>query len=46
MVFTGQLACEVCAIDFKDAYGDLGVGYIECHHTVTLSMLREGQSTK
>jgi 5-methylcytosine-specific restriction protein A len=27
------LACEVCGFDFYAAFGDLGRGYIECHHT-------------
>ncbi len=30
------LRCEVCAFDFAQAYGDLGDGYIEVHHTTPL----------
>lgn len=35
---TGRLACEVCGFDFVSTYGDLGEGFIECHHTVPLAM--------
>lgn len=31
------LACEVCGMDFGAFYGELGDGYIECHHLVPLS---------
>ena len=34
---TGRLACEVCDFDFVSTYGDLGEGFIECHHTVPLA---------
>jgi len=30
---TGKLACEVCAFDFFDVYGQTGYGFAECHHT-------------
>jgi 5-methylcytosine-specific restriction protein A len=33
---TGRLACEVCGLDFSDRYGELGDGFIECHHTLPL----------
>jgi 5-methylcytosine-specific restriction protein A len=33
---TGRLACEVCDLDFAERYGELGDGFIECHHTVPL----------
>lgn len=33
---TGRLACEACDLDFAERYGELGEGYIECHHTVPL----------
>jgi len=33
----GELKCEVCDFDFKSEYGDLGDGYIECHHILPLS---------
>lgn len=33
---SGRLACEACGFDFERAYGDLGRGYIECHHLIPL----------
>lgn len=39
---TGALACEICGFDFQAVYGDLGEGFIECHHIVPLHHL-EGQ---
>ena len=41
----GRLACEVCSFDFRDRYGDLGEGYIECHHIVPLHALGERPTT-
>lgn len=35
----GKLECEVCLIDFEVKYGELGKGYIECHHKVPLAEL-------
>ena len=42
----GKLTCEVCDFDFKTAYGDLGDGFIECHHKMPLSTLEPGQTNK
>jgi len=42
----GALQCAACGFDFKTVYGDLGDGFIECHHTVPVSQLRPGQKTK
>ena len=42
----GVLRCEVCSFDFADAYGPLGSGYIEAHHTRPVSTLRAGARTK
>ena len=25
-------SCQACGFDFQKAYGDLGVGFVECHH--------------
>jgi 5-methylcytosine-specific restriction protein A len=36
-----KLVCEVCGFDFKDFYGDIGEGFIECHHIIPLSELKE-----
>jgi 5-methylcytosine-specific restriction protein A len=33
-----QLRCEACELDFAEAYGRLGEGYIECHHDVPLGL--------
>lgn len=42
----GRLACEVCDFDFMAAYGDLGHGFAECHHTVPISQLAEDHKTR
>lgn len=33
---TGSLACEVCNFIFDVYYGEIGMGFIECHHRVPL----------
>jgi 5-methylcytosine-specific restriction protein A len=38
---TGRLACEVCELDFEERYGEVGTGFIECHHLVPLSEGKE-----
>lgn len=35
----GKLDCEVCGFDFQKTYGELGNGYIECHHRTPLHSL-------
>ncbi len=42
----GRLVCQICGFDFKERYGNLGDGYIECHHTVPISHLNPGTRTK
>ena len=42
----GKLVCEVCEFNFADCYGDLGVNYIEAHHTLPVSELEEGHVTR
>ena len=37
----GRLACEVCGFDFAAKYGDLGDGFIECHHVLPLAQADE-----
>jgi 5-methylcytosine-specific restriction enzyme A len=32
-----RLACEVCDFDFAATYGQLGEGFIECHHRLPLA---------
>ena len=34
---TGVLKCEACDFDFYEKYGEIGKGFIECHHLVPLS---------
>ncbi|MGY2733663.1 HNH endonuclease [Sphingomonas sp. UYP23] len=45
-VAAGSLACEVCGFDFKAAYGNLGEGYIEVHHTRPVHTLIARTKTK
>lgn len=42
----GVLRCEACGFVFTEHYGELGAGFIECHHTVPVAQLRPGQLTK
>ncbi|MCX8532683.1 HNH endonuclease [Chryseobacterium luquanense] len=41
----GKLACEVCEFDFSKKYGEIGKGFIECHHTQQLSTYKINQKT-
>lgn len=41
----GNLKCEICSFDFYERYGNLGFGYIECHHIVPLSKLNHEKET-
>jgi 5-methylcytosine-specific restriction protein A len=40
------LPCEVCGFEFTSIYGELGLGFAECHHTMPVSQLRPGQPTR
>lgn len=42
---TGKLECEVCQFDFFKVYGELGKGFIECHHKAPLHLLIAAQNT-
>jgi 5-methylcytosine-specific restriction protein A len=42
----GAIACEVCGFDFHSAYGELGSGYIEVHHTKPVHTMKAGHKTK
>jgi len=42
----GRLECEVCGFEFKRVYGELGKGFIKCHHTKSVSQLRPGERTR
>lgn len=41
----GKLVCEVCEFDFDEKYGQIGKGFIECHHTQQLSTYNTNQKT-
>lgn len=34
-----RLICELCGFDFVQVYGELGEGFIECHHQKPISQL-------
>ena len=40
------MQCEVCGFIFKDMYGELGDGYIECHHIIPLADIELQKETK
>ncbi|WCR05219.1 HNH endonuclease [Paracoccus saliphilus] len=42
----GCLVCEVCGFNFEAVYGERGRGFIECHHTLPVSLLECGATTK
>ena len=37
----GKLDCEICGFDFYEKYGEIGKGFIECHHKKPLHELEE-----
>lgn len=41
----GRLVCEACGFDFERQYGELGVGFIECHHRFPLGEGEERETT-
>lgn len=42
----GFLSCEACIFDFEKFYGELGKGYIECHHRTPLSKFKVETNTR
>ena len=42
----GELVCEACGFNFEITYGELGKGYIECHHIVPLWSFEDTIETK
>ena len=42
----GKLDCEICSFDFYAIYGEIGKGFIECHHRKPLSELEPNTKTK
>lgn len=41
----GKLACEACVFEFGSYYGDIGKGFIECHHRTPLSIFKKSTTT-
>lgn len=37
--------CEACGDDMEKLYGKLGAGFIEAHHRIPVSEMKEGQAT-
>jgi hypothetical protein len=42
----GQLKCCICGFDFHEVYGEVGKGFIECHHSVPVSEYSLNTATK
>lgn len=42
----GKLFCEICNFDFEEKYGSLGKDFIEGHHTIAVSEMKEDHKTK
>jgi 5-methylcytosine-specific restriction protein A len=42
----GELICEACGFNFEKTYGELGKGYIECHHLIPLGNFKNIKETK
>lgn len=40
-----ELKCGICDFDFYDIYGELGKGFIECHHRIPISEYKENMKT-
>jgi len=41
-----ELVCSACGFDFYKTYGELGNGFIECHHDYPISLYHEESNTK
>jgi 5-methylcytosine-specific restriction protein A len=41
----GCLEREVCVFDFESFYGDVGKGFIECHHITPLYFIKSETKT-
>lgn len=42
----GKNICEVCGFDYESVYGEIGKNFIEAHHTMPVSTLKPGESTR
>lgn len=41
----GSLHCQVCEFDFEKEYGEIGINFIEGHHTIPVSDMKEDHMT-
>lgn len=37
----GRLCCVICNFDYFEVYGDVGKGFMECHHTVDITQYKK-----
>lgn len=42
----GKLYCEVCGFDFSEVYGDIGNDFIEAHHVMPISQIKQNKATE
>lgn len=42
----GRVFCEACGFDFEKTYGEIGEDFIEAHHNIPVSELKEGDVTR
>ena len=42
----GRLVCQACGFDFLAVYGQIGEGFVECHHTIPVSELNAKSTTR
>jgi len=42
----GKLTCQICEFDFEANYGEVGIDYIEGHHTIPVSSMNFDDKTK
>lgn len=42
----GSLFCEVCGFNFEAKYGEIGKDYIEAHHSLPVSEMKENHRSK
>ena len=42
----GRLFCQACEFDFEKEYGQIGVDFIEAHHSLPVSEMEDGHITK
>lgn len=42
----GKLVCEICSFSFEEKYGEIGEDFIEGHHVIPVSELKEDDVTR